>query len=260
MGILATTPLPGMQAHALPAFADNYLWLLQSGRLALVLDPGDDAPVNAALSDLDAALAAILVTHHHPDHIGRVAALAERWRCPVFGPADPRIPQVTNPCAEGDVVRIAGFPPFTVWAVPGHTLSHIAYLLDGAIFVGDTLFGAGCGRVFEGDARNLHASLERIAALPDDTWVFCSHEYTRANLDFAQAVEPGNRAIIERRSGLQRERPSVPFRLAGERTSNVFLRCQHESVRNAVERRCGRALAGTDEVFAALRQWKNEHV
>lgn len=260
MPILATTPLAGMQAHAVPAFADNYLWLLQSGTRAVVLDPGDYAPIQAALAQLGASLVAILLTHHHPDHIGGVDALARHWSCPVFGPSDRRMPQVTQHCADGDEVAIEGFPRLAVWHVPGHTRTHLAYRSSDAVFVGDTLFGAGCGRVFEGEALELHASLQRIAALPASTWVFCSHEYTRANLAFARVVEPGNSAIVARVAELQDGRPSVPFRLGGELDSNVFLRCDRDSVRDAVQVRNPRPLANRDEVFVALRQWKNVHV
>ncbi len=259
MAIIATTPLAGMHAHAVPAFADNYIWLLQSGADAIVLDPGDDAPINRALAELGLTLRAILITHHHPDHIGRLAALASRHPCPVYGPRDARIDRITQFVDEGDVVSIAGFPPLAVWHVPGHTRSHIAYRSSDAIFVGDTLFGAGCGRVFEGEPATLFASLQRIGCLPETTQVFCSHEYTRANLGFADAVEPGNPAIAARRAELADGRASVPFRIAGERASNVFLRCDQPEVVRAAERHVRSSLAKQVDVFAALRLWKNTY-
>ena len=259
MPVPASLPIAGLLAHRLPAFADNYLWLLQSGTRAIAVDPGDAEVVARALAAHGLALAAILLTHHHPDHVGGVATLVSRHGCPVYGAADPRLPQVTEVVGDGDRIRVAGFPEILVWHVPGHTRSHLAFLLPGAIFVGDTLFGAGCGRVFEGETRELHDSLQRIATLPDSTLVFCAHEYTRANLAFAAAVEPGNPAIASRRAALTTEQPSVPFTLATERESNVFLRCAEATVRAAVSRQAQRALVQPSDVFVALRQWKNAH-
>ncbi len=259
MPILASTPLAHLTVHTLPAFADNYLWLLQAGDAAVAVDPGDAEVVERALQALGLRLAAILLTHHHPDHIGGAAALASRRPCPVFGPADARIPMVDRICVDGDRVPVTGFPPITAWHLPGHTRTHLAYLVDGAIFVGDTLFGAGCGRVFEGETADLHASLQRIAGLPAATKVFCAHEYTRANLAFGAAVEPRNAAIATRLQALSDGRPSVPFPLAGEFESNVFLRCDEVSVREATSRQCGRDLNEPVDVFVALRQWKNAY-
>lgn len=260
MPLVASTPLAGLTAHAVTAFADNYLWLLQSGRHAIAIDPGDAAPVLKMLESLQLTLAAILVTHHHPDHVGGVEVLATRWRCPVFGPADARIAGISVPSVEGDRIRLDGFPEFEVWHVPGHTLTHLAFRLDDAIFVGDTLFGAGCGRIFEGSAADLHASLQRIVTLAPATLVFCSHEYTRANLRFAAHVEPGNEAVHLRALALANAGPSVPFALADELASNVFLRCHLASVRDAVNAHFGTTFVAPGEVFAALRRWKNSHV
>lgn len=256
----ACTPIAGLDVHRLPAFADNYLWLLQSGTRALVVDPGDADVIDAALRRLELTLAGILVTHHHPDHVGGVAALSATHACSVFGPGDTRIPGVTSVTGEGDVIRVDGFPDIAVWHVPGHTRTHLAYAISGAIFVGDVLFGAGCGRVFEGEMSDLFRSLQRIAALPNDTWIFCAHEYTRANLAFAAVIEPDNAAIAERQAVLADGAPSVPFRLVGERASNVFLRCDQPAVRERVADHVQRPLAHPADVFAALRQWKNVHV
>lgn len=259
MPVPASLPIAGLLVHRLPAFADNYLWLLQSGARAIAVDPGDAEVVARALATHDLALAAILVTHHHPDHIGGVAALAADQGCPVYGASDPRLPMVTEVVGDGDRIQVADFPEIVVWHVPGHTRTHLAFLLPGAIFVGDTLFGAGCGRVFEGEATALHDSLQRIAALPDATQVFCAHEYTRANLAFAAAVEPDNPAIAARRAKLAVDQASVPFALGSERESNVFLRCAQDSVRAAASRHAQRALLQPSDVFVALRLWKNTH-
>jgi len=259
MPILASTQVADLTVHTLPAFADNYLWLLQSGRRAIAVDPGDAEVVADALQSLGLELAALLLTHHHPDHIGGAAALRSNASCPVFGPNDARMPMVTQACADGDVVRIEGFPEITVWHVPGHTRTHLAYRVADAIFVGDTLFGGGCGRVFEGEAADLHASLQRIARMPGATRVFCAHEYTRANLRFAEVVEPDNPALRARIDRLADGGASVPFPLAGELESNVFLRCDHPKVREAVCRHVDRDLQDSAEIFSALRQWKNVH-
>ena len=256
----ARTPLAGLTVHAVTAFADNYLWLLQAQQRAIAIDPGDADAVHDALQALGLTLDAIFITHHHRDHIGGLQALAARWRCPVFGPDDSRIEGIDRPCRDGDRIARDGFPEFEVWQVPGHTRTHLAYRLDDAIFVGDTLFGGGCGRIFEGDAAQLHASLQRIAALPGTTLVFCSHEYTRANLAFAAVVEPGNAAVAERVRRLDPQRPSVPFALAGELDSNVFLRCGKPPVRAAAEAHFGASFADTGAVFAAVRRWKDSHV
>jgi hydroxyacylglutathione hydrolase len=261
MTVLATTQFDDFRVHAVPAFSDNYLWLLETTAGAVVFDPGDAGPVTRALAELACPLLSILVTHHHPDHIGGIATLKQQWNCPVFGPDDPRIPTITDVVAEGASIDLPGLPAFDVWHVPGHTRTHLAYLTAGAIFVGDTLFGAGCGRVFEGPMSDLYRSLHRIAGLPGDTLVFCSHEYTAANLRFAATVEAGNGAYQRRLAAMSDGRPSVPFRLAAEFDSNVFLRCDRDTVRQAVAEHAGIPRnADEDLIFAALRQWKNEHV
>jgi hydroxyacylglutathione hydrolase len=260
MSNLACTPIAGLDVHRLPAFTDNYLWLLQSGPCALVVDPGDADVIDAALHRSGLALAGILVTHHHLDHIGGVAALAAKHACPVYGAADPRIPGVTATIGEGDVIRVDGFPDIAVWQVPGHTRTHLAFVAAGAIFVGDVLFGAGCGRVIDGEMNDLFRSLQRIAALPDDTWIFCAHDYTRANLAFAAVVEPDNAAIRARQVTLADGAPTVPFRLVDERASNVFLRCDQAAVAARVSARAHRPLDAPADVFAVLRQWKDVHV
>ena len=254
-----------MKLIALPAFTDNYIWMLHDDRQAIVVDPGDAAPVAAALDAQGLALAAILVTHHHPDHVGGVAALRPRLQGPVYGPAREAIPQPFLPLADGDSAEVLGLR-FQVLDVPGHTAGHIAYFLpaqDGqapVLFCGDTLFSGGCGRLFEGTPAQMHRSLGRLADLPGDTRVCCAHEYTESNLKFAQAVEPANAELarytlacrVLRADGL----PTLPSTIAQERAINPFMRCDAPDVITAAQSR-GAADHSGPAVLGALREWKN---
>lgn len=253
-----------MELVALPAFADNYIWMLHNGREALVVDPGEAAPVTRALAASGLALAGILVTHHHADHVGGVDALRPLLRGPVFGPAREDIPGPYRPLLDGQRCELLGLS-FEVIDVPGHTAGHIAYFQPDVagrplLFCGDTLFSGGCGRLFEGTPAQMHASLSRLALLPAETRVCCAHEYTLANLRFAQAVEPGNRDLAEHLQWCEARRregePTLPSTIGCERLLNPFLRCDApEVVRSAREH------GATDDsgpaVFAALREWKN---
>lgn len=252
--------------HGVPAFEDNYLWVVEDGRHAAVVDPGDDGPVEAFLEARGLALTAILATHHHGDHVGGLEALAARWRCAVFGPAGEAIGGLTVRLREGDRVTLPGLDlALEVFDVPGHTAGHIAYYgTDGGapfLFCGDTLFACGCGRLFEGTPAQMAASLAKLAALPGDTRVYCAHEYTMSNIRFAQAVEPGNARLAARaaRDAGRRSRgeATVPSRLAEERETNPFLRCTVPEVAAAASRQVGRPLADPVEVFATIRAWKN---
>jgi hydroxyacylglutathione hydrolase len=249
---------------ALPAFTDNYIWMLHDGREALVVDPGDAAPVHAALDAQGLRLAAILVTHHHPDHVGGVDALRPRLEGPVYGPAREVIPAPFVPLEGGARITVLGVD-FEVIDVPGHTAGHIAYFERSAarapiLFCGDTLFSAGCGRLFEGTPAQMAASLARLAALPGDTRVCCTHEYTLSNLRFAAAVEPGNRAIAEHADAcharIDEGEPTLPSSIDRERQINPFLRCAEPAV-VASARAQGAASDDGVAVFAALREWKN---
>jgi hydroxyacylglutathione hydrolase len=247
------------------AFSDNYLWLIRAPSdrdSAVVVDPGDARPVEAALGENGLALRSILVTHHHPDHVGGVEALSRAHGAPVFGPARERMPCPATPLDDGATVDLADLGlEFRVMAVPGHTLGHIAYHGHGALFCGDTLFSGGCGRLFEGTATQMLDSLDRICALPDETRVYCAHEYTLANLRFAAAVEPGNADILETLEAVRalrsRDAITLPSTLGRERRINPFLRCREPAVRAAAEAHAGSTLAGPADVFAAIRSWKD---
>jgi len=246
-----------------PAFNDNYIWLVRgrTDRVAIV-DPGDAEPVLAILARQRLTPDAILCTHHHGDHVGGVADLRARYDVPVYGPRHERITTLTHRLGDGDRVALPSLGvTFTVLDIPGHTAGHIAYVGDGLLFCGDTLFSAGCGRLFEGTAAQMHASLGKLAALPADTAVYCGHEYTRANLDFALAVEPENGAARAYQSevAVRRARGEItlPSTIGRERQINPFLRCHVPAVRVAAEKHAGKTLPTDVEVFAALRRWKD---
>jgi hydroxyacylglutathione hydrolase len=255
-----------MNLVALPAFADNYIWMLHDGRQALVVDPGEAAPVRAALDARSLRLAGILVTHHHGDHVGGVAELLADHPAPVWGPATETLPITVQAMRQGDRAELLGLR-WQVLDVPGHTAGHIAYFCDDetlgepVLFCGDTLFSGGCGRLFEGTPAQMWASLSVLTALPDATRVCCAHEYTLSNLRFAQAVEPGNADLAAYVADCQALRaagtPTLPARLARERLINPFLRCTEPEAQAAGLAR-GASSADPVAVFAALRQWKNE--
>src|SRR5213592_4134866 len=208
-----------MEVVAVKAFTDNYVWTLRTATHAAVVDPGEPRPVLDYLAPQNLRLAAILATHHHPDHVGGIAELVQKFRVPVFGPKNEPIPTLTQPVSEGDRVSIPELGvSFSVLDIPGHTRAHVAYYGAGALFCGDTLFACGCGRLFEGTAEQMYTSLQKLLALPDETKVYCGHEYTLANIGFARAVEPGNRALSAREERDRRLReagkPTLPSTLA----------------------------------------------
>ncbi len=257
-----------IQIHALHAFSDNYIWLLQdlSTRTCAVVDPGDAAPVLAWLEEHPGwRMTDILITHHHHDHVGGVAQIKQVTGARVCGPAHETIPARDVALVDNDRVSVLGLD-FTVHAVPGHTLGHIAFYHDDAarpvLFCGDTLFAAGCGRLFEGTPQQMHTALERLAALPDATLVYCAHEYTLSNLRFAHAVEPQNTDIAERLAQVTQwraeNRISLPSNLALERRTNPFLRTHETSVKEKMDERTGSTHASQTEVFATLRAWKDK--
>lgn len=209
------------------------------------------------------SLAAILATHHHPDHVGGIAELVREKRVPVFGPKGEPIPELTHPVGQGDTVAVAELgASFSVLDIPGHTRAHVAYYGLGSLFCGDTLFACGCGRVFEGTAEQMVASLAKLAALPDATKVYCGHEYTLANIKFARAVEPGNAELAAREARAQKLRdaglPTLPSTLGEERATNPFLRCVEPAVVESANKYLGARIADPVRVFAAIREWKNK--
>ncbi|HRE15775.1 MAG TPA: hydroxyacylglutathione hydrolase [Rhodocyclaceae bacterium] len=243
----------------IPAFKDNYIWLLRRGNEAIVVDPGDAAPVRARLATEGLRLSAILITHHHADHQGGVAELLADSAVPVYGPLAESITGCSVPLSGGECFELLG-ERFTVINVPGHTAGHIAYALPGAVFCGDTLFAGGCGRLFEGTPAQMLVSLGKLAELPDDTLIYCAHEYTEANLRFALAVEPENGAIAERLAAVSKRRlageATVPSSLYEERATNPFLRSHVPAVIAAAKVQ-GSPGGSELEVFTAIRAWKN---
>ena len=262
MSILATH----LDVRPVCAFSDNYIWLIESPKAAgqvVAVDPGEAEPVIAELKRRNLKLAAILLTHHHPDHIGGVPGLLRLGKIPVVGPEDQRIAFETQTVRDGDPCQLPELRlGFEILQIPGHTLSHIAFWGHGALFCGDTLFSAGCGRMFEGTPKQMNASLSRLRDLPPQTQVFCGHEYTAANLRFALTVEPTNGAALEYQESVKRIRaagePSLPSTLNLEIKVNPFLRCDNPSVRSAAEAHAGKALAEPSEVFGVLRAWKDQ--
>jgi hydroxyacylglutathione hydrolase len=251
------------EIYFLPAFDDNYIWCLRRGAAVAVVDPGDAAPVLKHLAASGRHLAAIVITHHHGDHIGGIAALTDSFPVPVFAPRAEDISGATHPVAGGGRITLPELNvQFDVIDVAGHTRGHVAYYRRGSLFCGDTLFGCGCGRLFEGTAPQMHAALAKLASLPPETLVYCAHEYTASGIRFATAVEPGNPALPQRSSEvaerLSHGRSTVPFTLADELATNPFLRCREPAVIAAAAARAGHRPAGETEVFAILRQWRDQ--
>lgn len=253
--MLSVTPIP--------AFSDNYIWLLRqdSSQEVCVVDPGDAAAVIEVLEREGLTLGCVLITHHHHDHTGGLAELIKRYSPRVIGPDNPSIAGIQERVADGDEFRVMG-RRFEVIAVPGHTLDHLAFFTSGIpalLFCGDTMFSAGCGRLFEGTPEQMNASLERLNEMPADTLVFAAHEYTLANLAFAQAADPDNKDVAKAFQECERarelDRPTLPSTLERERRINPFLRCDDAGVRKAAS--AHGSTDSKDATFATLRAWKD---
>lgn len=268
-----------LRVHAIPAFTDNYIWMMHDGSDAIVLDPGAAEPVERALAQLRLRLRAIVLTHLHYDHCWGVPELLQRWPVPVYGPVlndydratHPPFPKpgtvpldcVTHPVGGGDRVSLrAPHAELTVMTVPGHTRGHLAYWdqVHGRVFTGDSLFAGGCGKVFDSMA-DMARSLDRLASLPDQTEVYCGHEYTLANLRFAIAVYPHNAALLARYRAAQATRargmPTLPSTIALEKATNPFVRVLEPGIVDAIRNHTGLAVSTASESFAALRKWKD---
>lgn len=256
-----------IQVIPVPALRDNYIWLIrldgtaEGPAPAIIVDPGEASPVLSALATHKLQPVAMLITHHHPDHVGGVPALMHRFAIPVHGPAGLRLGPSYHAVREGDELFPGGLR-LRVLEIPGHTLDHLAYYHDrGLLFCGDTLFTGGCGRLFEGSAQQMLTALHRLASLPDETRIHCGHEYTLANLSFAMQVEPDNPRLAARLEETRRLRSldlaTASATLAEEKATNPFLRCHTAAVRRAAERFCDRSLGSELDVFATIRRWKD---
>ncbi len=245
------------------AFQDNYIWLIRGPATnAAIVDPGDASVVQTAIENRGLRPAAIFCTHHHRDHTGGAEELSSHYDIPVYGPARENIPGVTHKLQEGDRIAPGGLDlEFDIFDIPGHTAGHIAYYGVEMLFSGDTLFSGGCGRLFEGTAQQMHDSLAKLASLPDNTAVYCGHEYTLSNLNFALQIEPENAVLHRRITEVQQIRrqcfPSLPSTIGIEKQTNPFLRSGDTAVHHAAERHAGKKLDSTVDVFAELRRWKD---
>ncbi|MCV2885130.1 hydroxyacylglutathione hydrolase [Aestuariibacter sp. AA17] len=251
------------QVIPIPIFSDNYVWCIHNQQHCVVVDPGDAEPVITFIKHQNLTLAGVLITHHHWDHTDGLPELLNAYpNVPVYGPNTPKAPLVSHTLKEDDVVDIDALNlTFSVVDVPGHTLDHIAYVSELGLFCGDTLFSAGCGRLFEGTPEQMHASLNKLMALPDNTLVYCTHEYTLANLEFAQLVEPDNAQLRTYTEWAQSQRakdiPTLPTTIEQQKKINPFVRVTEPSVISAAEERLSQKITKADQVFAVVREWKD---
>lgn len=248
----------------IPAFKDNYMWLLHNGRDAVVVDPGESEPVEQYLSEHNLSLTYILITHHHWDHVNGLKALQDQWQCEVFAPADPRIEGQLTTVKEGDEINLKALDStLKILEIPGHTLSHICFYNDQYLFCGDTLFSMGCGRMFEGQPAQFVASLEKLKNLPPTTEVYCGHEYTLNNIEFALTIEPNSHEIKALKNSVIKQRkqnkPTLPVQLAQELKLNPFLRTNEIAFQASLSEKLGTAIEDQVSCFALLRNDKDEY-
>ena len=274
MNSLKKSSGPSLKVSRIPAFEDNYIWFIhglpekQAEKQIIIVDPGEAWPVLQSIEQNHYQPQAIFITHHHGDHTGGIREILARFDIPVFGPAHESIPAISHKLDETKTVSLNSMGlSFKVLDVPGHTLGHIAYLYlaetneDSSLFIGDTLFAGGCGRIFEGTAEQMHHSLDKLLQLDDNTWVYCAHEYTQDNLVFAQQVDPENTELLQRVKDTRELRSAgkatVPSLLKLEKQTNPFLRFNYQSVIKAAEQFAGKQLSTPAEVFATIRYWKD---
>ena len=265
---------PSLKVSRIPAFEDNYIWFIhglpekQAEKQIIIVDPGEAWPVLQSIEQNQYQPQAIFITHHHGDHTGGIREILSHFNIPIYGPVHESIPAISHKLDETQTVSLNSMGlSFKVLDVPGHTLGHIAYLYhaenkeDGSLFIGDTLFAGGCGRIFEGTAEQMHHSLDKLLQLDDNTWVYCAHEYTQDNLVFAQRVEPENTELLQRIKDTRELRSAgqatVPSLLKLEKQTNPFLRFNCQSVIKAAEQFAGKQLSAPAEVFATVRYWKD---
>ncbi len=253
-----------LEVIPIPAFADNYIWLLRPihAKICAIVDPGDAQPVFDVLNKQALQLKTILITHHHYDHTGGIGKILTQYPVTVFGPKHDPVKNLTQTLSENDKIDLPELQlSFRILEIPGHTLGHIAYYGHGMLFCGDTLFAAGCGRLFEGTPAQMYTTLQKIAALPDDTQIYCGHEYTEHNLRFASLIEPANDDIAKRLTTTLKLRdqglPTLPSTIGLEKLTNPFLRTDLPSVRQAAEKYANKTLSSPIEVFATIRRWKD---
>ncbi len=247
---------------AVRAFKDNYIWIIHNQQFAIIVDPGEACPVRLYLRQHKLQPVAILCTHHHNDHTGGNRELVQEFSIPVYGPAHENIPGCTRALSDGETFTILELAiSFNVLGVPGHTAGHIAFYGQRALFCGDTLFSCGCGRIFEGSAQQMYASLQKLASLPGETKVYCAHEYTLANIEFAKVVDPNNMALLALEEDCRQKRahnlPTLPSSITIEKKVNPFLRCDQQPIIGSASQHSGQFLKDSVSVFGVLRDWKN---
>lgn len=254
-----------LKVHPIAAFKDNYIWVIRNRNAVIVIDPGTAIPVIEYIRSERLQLIAILITHHHHDHTGGITDLLQFSEVPVYGPRSKNIPAITHPVIENDAIFFPELPlTLSVFEIPGHTLDHIAYYGShpfGMLFCGDTLFACGCGRVFEGTAEQMYRSLQKLSQLPDETLIYCAHEYTLSNIKFALAADPQNAELLAFEVAAQKQRdhnrPTIPTTIGHEKLMNPFLRCDNQEIIASVQKHYGYSQPDPLDIFTALRNWKN---